>query len=205
MLFWGYLLLVALIAVVLGRVPLSPLRTHQWLLLGLGLTQVALPIALIVVGWLFALAARENRPARGRNMFNFLQILLVGFTLVALACLAYAVHQGLLLPPDMQVQGMMSNRNFVQWYADRTAGDIPEVTVWSAPLWIYKCLMLIWALWLAASLVQWLRWGWVVFRKDGGFRPKPPGTRRPRGAAPPGGATPPAASGAPDSERARVS
>jgi hypothetical protein len=105
----------------------------------------------------------------------------------------------------MQVQGMMSNRNFVQWYADRTAGDIPEITVWSAPLWLYKCIMLIWALWLAASLVQWLRWGWAAFREGGGFRAKPAGRRASRGGPPPNTAAPPGTGGAPDSERARVS
>src|SRR5687768_9968366 len=38
--------------------PNSPLGTLLWLLLGIGLTQVPLPAALLVVGWLFFVAWR---------------------------------------------------------------------------------------------------------------------------------------------------
>jgi hypothetical protein len=166
-LWWGYLVLVVFVAIALGRVPGSPLRSYQWALLGFGLAQVETALALIVVGWFFAFAYRERDRIEGVRTFYLVQVLLVMFTVVALSCLVYAVHQGLLVPPDMQVQGMLSNQNFVQWYVDRTPGQLPEVTVWSAPMWIYKSLMLIWALWLAVGLIQWLRWGWAAFRKGG--------------------------------------
>jgi hypothetical protein len=182
-LWWGYVIMVVLAGIALGRVPLSPLRSYQWALLGLGLTQVDAVIALIVVSWLFALAYRERFPVESRRLFYAFQALLVLSTVTALGCLAYAVHQGLLVPPDMQVQGMLSKHNFVQWYADRTPGDLPDVTVWTAPVWIYKALMLLWALWLAISLIQWLRWGWLVFRKGGPRRSKPP--RGPASGGPP--------------------
>ncbi|HVZ31819.1 MAG TPA: hypothetical protein VG963_05305, partial [Polyangiaceae bacterium] len=183
---WGYLVVVLLAALALGRTPRSPLRPHQWAILGLGLTQVEAPVALIVVGWLFALAYRDSVVIEERRLFNFVQVWLVLFTLVALSCLAYAVHKGLLVPPEMQVQGMLSNRNFIQWYTDRSPGAFPEVTLYSAPLWIYKAVMLLWALWLAASLVYWLRWGWTAFRKGGGFRPKPRSGPRTSGMQPAG-------------------
>jgi hypothetical protein len=128
--------------------------------------------------------------------------------------LAYAVHQGLLVSPDMQVQGMLSSHNFVQWYADRTPGDLPHVTVWTAPVWIYKALMLLWALWLAIGLIQWLRWGWAAFRKGGPRNDKAPPHKPPGGS----GSAEPSARSTPDSsppgggptdgansERARVS
>lgn len=208
-LWWGYALMVILVAIALGRAPLSPLRSHQWALLGLGLTQVHPIIALIVVGWLFALAYRERHQVAGRRLFNLIQVMLVMFTAVALCCLAYAVHQGLLVSPDMQVQGMLSNRNFVQWYADRATGKLPELTVWTAPVWIYKAMMLLWALWLAISLIQWLRWGWAAFRKGGARRRKPPPGAGPGGHAPRSGPSEETPSGDPpdsaNSERARVS
>jgi hypothetical protein len=176
-LWWGYLLLVTLLAIGLGRIPTSPLRSWQWVLLGAGLAHVETPVALVVVGWLFALSYRERDRIRDVRLFYLGQLMLIGWTVVALACLTYAVQQGLLVPPDMQVQGMLSNQNFVQWYVDRVPSALPELTVWSTPLWIYKSLMLIWALWLAASLVGWLRWGWAAFRKGGM-------TRRTAGAGP---------------------
>ncbi|MET0285309.1 MAG: hypothetical protein ABW352_12595, partial [Polyangiales bacterium] len=119
-LWWGYLALVVLVALGLGRAPYSPLRSWQWVLLGLGLAHVETAIALIVVGWLFALAYREDDRIRDVRLFYLVQVLLVIFTIVALCCLTYSVQQGLLVPPDMQVQGMLSNQNFVQWYVDRT-------------------------------------------------------------------------------------
>jgi hypothetical protein len=155
-------------------------------------------------------------------LFFLVQVMLVLSTAVALGCLAYAVHQGLLVSPDMQVQGMLSNHNFVQWYADRTPGDLPHVTLWTAPVWIYKALMLLWALWLAIGLIQWLRWGWAAFRKGGPRHDKPhkpPGgsgpagpserstsdlrsrAEEPRASTPPGGGPTDGA----NSERARVS
>ncbi len=205
-LWWGYLLLVVLIALGLGRVPNSPLRTWQWLLLGFGLARVDPAVALIVVGWFFALAYREEDRIQSVRWFYLVQVLLVIFTVVALSCLTYAVQQGLLVPPDMQVQGMLSNQNFVQWYVDRAPGSLPEITVWSAPMWIYKSLMLVWALWLAASLVQWLRWGWAAFRKGGATRRPPGGALFGRGMR--GTPVPSGASGATarstDSDRAGV-
>jgi hypothetical protein len=39
----------------LGKTVITPLRTRQWLLLGLGLTQVPAVVAVLVVGWLLAM------------------------------------------------------------------------------------------------------------------------------------------------------
>jgi len=177
-LFWGYLLVVLLIAGVLGRLGLSPLKTHQWCLLGLGLTQVEAPVALIVVGWLFALAYRERHQIENRTVFNATQVLLVALSGLALACLGYAVHRGLVVQPSMQVEGMGSTDQLLRWYADRTGGAFPDTSIWSAPLWTYKALMLLWALWLAASIIHWLRWGFAALRTGGGYRPRGPRVHR---------------------------
>lgn len=106
---------------------------------------------------------------------------------------------------------MMSHHSFLQWYADRTGGGIPEITIWNAPLWIYKGVMLLWAVWLAASLVYWLRWGWAAFRKRGTYYPpKPRGgpKRSVASARGPSAGADAGAKGSPgqsaDSERARV-
>jgi hypothetical protein len=180
-LFWGYLLVVLLFGVLLGRFSLSPLKTHQWCLLGLGLTQVEAPVALVVVGWLFALAYRERHPASHPTVFNAVQVLLVGLSVLALVCLGYAVHRGLVVQPNMQVEGMGSIDPLLRWFADRTPGAFPDVTIWSAPLWTYKALMLLWALWLAGSILRWLRWGFSALRSGGGYRARPP---RPPGGTP---------------------
>jgi hypothetical protein len=33
----------------------------------------------------------------------------------------------------------------------------------TVPLLVYRISMLLWALWLAVSLLTWLRWGWECF------------------------------------------
>jgi hypothetical protein len=43
--------------------------------------------------------------------------------------------------------------------------------VLSVPLFVYRSLMLLWALWLAWSLLKWLRWAWQCFSMGGLWHP----------------------------------
>ncbi|RMG51905.1 MAG: hypothetical protein D6717_12450, partial [Gammaproteobacteria bacterium] len=47
----------------------------------------------------------------------------------------------------------------------------------SLPLWVYRVLMLGWALWLAFALLGWLRWGWEALQQGGLWRALPPRRR----------------------------
>ena len=38
----------------------------------------------------------------------------------------------------------------------------------------YRGAMLAWALWLAVSLLRWLRWGWLSFSEGGFWKSAPP-------------------------------
>jgi hypothetical protein len=58
-LLWAYVLLVLAAAAVLGRLPKNPLRRAEWWLLGLGLTQVPVAVALLIASWFFAIALRR--------------------------------------------------------------------------------------------------------------------------------------------------
>ncbi|MBK1730946.1 hypothetical protein CKO41_03840 [Thiococcus pfennigii] len=163
-LFWGLLIVLALAAVVLARSPLTPLGFASWLLLGVGLSQAGVWVAALVTLWLFALGLRrrlgEETPSR---WFNLAQIGLVLLTVVALSALIAAVQQGLLGDPAMQVAGNGSSATQLNWYLDRQGAQTEPVTVFSAPIWVYRALMLAWALWLAWRLLDWLRWGWQGF------------------------------------------
>ncbi len=59
--FWVILTLAVLIALLLGGVASSPLNRFEWVLLAIGLTQIHVAAALIVVVWLFA-SLGEARP-----------------------------------------------------------------------------------------------------------------------------------------------
>jgi hypothetical protein len=169
-LFWGHLVLILLLAPVLGRLPRSPLRTWQWALLGLGLTQVPLPVAGIVFGWFFIMAFQDVRRPQSPFWFNARQLLLLTFTFVFLGCLFAAVYDSLLETPNMEVAGSGSSERLLHWYVDRAAGALPEVWVLDVSLWVWRGVMLLWALWLAHSLVRWLQWAWQRFSSAGVWR-----------------------------------
>lgn len=170
-LFWGTLIVVALAAVVLGRMRIAPVPTWQWLLLGVGLTQSSVLGAVTVVGWLLALGLRARLPADlPRWQFNLAQFALAALTLVALGVLFDAITQGLLGEPSMQIAGNGSTATDLQWFVDRAPMAYPQAWVWSVSIWWYRALMLAWALWLAFSLLGWLRWGWRHYARDGVWR-----------------------------------
>ncbi len=183
-LFWSYLVVIAALAVGLGRAAATPLRTWQWLLLGVGLSQVPVAAAAVVVGWLLALAARRARGAAIRSVeaFNLGQIGLVLWTAVALVVLFWSIREGLLGTPDMQIAGNGSSRSALRWFADRGGERLPSAWVVSVPLFVYRAAMLAWALWLAVSLLRWLRWGWVCVTEGGFWRRTP--VIKPAGKAP---------------------
>jgi len=171
-LFWSQLPLLLLIAAALGRVRTTPLRARHWLLLGIGLTQVPIAAALIVVGWLFAVGWRRERGADlSTSSFDLVQVLLIAWTLVALGTLFFAIQQGLLGEPRMQIAGNGSSLAVLRWYQDRSAAILPRPWVISVPLLAYRLLMLAWALWIAAALLGWLRWAWECFATGGSWRP----------------------------------
>ena len=171
-LFWSYVIVVVLVALGLGRIDITPLRTHHWLLLALGLTQVPAPVAVFIVGWLLALAYRCHKKMPANALaFNLIQLVLAVATLAALIGLYTAIERGLLGIPDMQIAGNHSTRLQLNWTQDRIDGILPTPWVVSLPLWTYRGFMLAWSLWLAFSLVMWLRWGWGCFSKDHLWKP----------------------------------
>ena len=182
-LFWGVLLVVVLVAVGLGRVPLTPLKARHWVLLGIGLSPVSIGIALLIVGWLLALGWRRSFTAPDKKiLFNSVQVGLALWTVAALLALVYAIKQGLLGLPDMQIAGNGSSAYHLQWYQDRIENILPQPWVISVPILFYRLAMLAWALWLAFALLHWLRWGWESYRAQGlwqgSMRIKPAGGRK---------------------------
>ncbi|MCB1639226.1 MAG: hypothetical protein KDI15_10300, partial [Thiothrix sp.] len=144
-LFWGVLLALAVLAFLLGRSGLTPLKGWQWLLLAVGLSQTATSLMIVVAAWLMAISWREKQQLQWREwQFNLMQITLAGLTLVALLILMGAVANGLLGQPDMQIAGNDSSAYVLNWYQDRTGAVLPRPDLVSAPLWIYRVLMLAW-------------------------------------------------------------
>lgn len=167
-LYWPELAVLVLFAWLLGRIDWTPLRTRHWLLLGLGFSTFNWPVLAIVVSWLLAAGAREQWRARiPWWRYNTTQVLFALFTVVALLSIVVSLPGGLLGTPDMHVTGNGSGGNSLVWFADRSDAALPVATAWTAPIWIYKVLILAWALWLSFALLRWLPWVWQTFAREG--------------------------------------
>ena len=171
--FWPLLAVLLLAAVILGRVKLTPLGWGSWFLLGLGLIQLHLAAALIVVGWLLFLGLRRTRAPSGVFRFNAAQVGLAIWTLLALILIYLGIKSGLLQNPDMLIAGGGSYGQRLAWFTDRAQGVWPEAGVLSVSVWYYKALMLAWSLWLAVSLIKWLKWGWNAFSSQALWKVRP--------------------------------
>jgi hypothetical protein len=167
-LFWSYLVVIIFAAVGLGRVSWTPLKVRHWLLLGLGLTQAHPLVAIMIVGWLLALGLRRKHLfTEGWLYFDLTQAVIAAWTVAALIGLYLCIQKGLLGIPNMQISGNGSSDFWFQWTQDRISSAMPQPWVLSLPLFVYRILMLLWALWLANSLLRWLRWGWSCFSEGG--------------------------------------
>ena len=58
----------------------------------------------------------------------------------------------------------------LNWFADRSTETLPQASALSLPLWVYKVLMLAWALWLANAVIGWLREAYTAWTRDGYWR-----------------------------------
>ena len=167
-LYWSELAVLVIVALILGRIDLTPLQTRHWLLLGLGLSTYSWPVLGLVAVWLVTCGARKRWHGDLPNeLFNGVQVVIALVTLAALAALVTTLPLGLLGVPDMHVTGADSQANSLKWFASHSESVLPVASAWSVPLWIYKVLILAWALWLSFALLRWLPWVWQCFSVDG--------------------------------------
>jgi len=166
-LYWTYVIIVVLGAILLGQISWTPLRTWHWMLLLLGLTQVNVVSLLVLVIWILVLAIRKKRILPQPSYFNLFQVGVAFMTFIAMLILITAIKQGLLGIPDMQISGNGSTDIMLNWFIDRIDGVMPQPWVLSLPMIVFRILMLLWSLWMAIYLISWLKWGWGCFSEGG--------------------------------------
>lgn len=173
-LYWGELAVMIAIAWALARLRRTKLRFRDWLLLGLGFSTSSWLALIVFATWLFAFDWRarcETKEPWWR--FDLVQIALVVLTCVALVALVSTIQLGLLGAPDMHIAGNGSDAAQLRWFADRSADALPQASAYSLPVWVYKVLMLAWALWLANALIAWLREAWLAWTRGGYWQSRP--------------------------------
>ncbi|MDF1824247.1 MAG: hypothetical protein P1U68_06375 [Verrucomicrobiales bacterium] len=171
--FWGVLVFAILAAFVLSRVPTSPLRMHEWLLLCLGLTQIPVFLSVVVVAWLFFVQWRGSPGFQQLPpwSFNLCAGILIFLTMLSVGIFFGVASSGLLGDPQMYVAGNGSTASYLQWFSERSGAELPQPGYWSVSIWWFRLAMLLWALWLAAALVRWLRMAWRNSAENGHFKP----------------------------------
>lgn len=167
-LMWGILLVVILLAIALGRAKLTPLKPHEWVILSLGVCTLNFLTFVVAAVWLIVLQQRgQLTHISSARKFKFLQVGLFLLSAIALGLLITTIPEGLLGSPDMRVAGNNSNDGFLRWYQDHSDAAFPTAWVISLPLWCYKVAILLWSLWLASSLMKWIRWSWQQLSHHG--------------------------------------
>ena len=160
-LFWSVVLIILLVAFGLGKTGMTPLKFHQWFLLGIGMSQSNIAASVLVVGWLIILELRHKaKPDMDKTTFNMMQIGIAALTIFAISSLIMAIIQGLLGHPDMNIIGNQSNSRLLKWYQDHSSNVIPQAWIISIPMLYYRLAMLTWAMWISFSLINLLKWGW---------------------------------------------
>ncbi len=177
-LFWGVLVVIVAVAWGLGRLHLTPLSAVSWVMLGLGIAQMSLLGMALVVGWFLVMEGRRRfgPGVVSRRWFITLQIVVALWGVLAAGVLLETVRVGLLGYPDLMVLGNGSDASHLHWYADRFSAGTAQAWVLSMPVFVYRIAMLLWALWLSASMLRWVKWAWACFSAGGYWRdnPQPP-------------------------------
>ena len=173
-LYWATLIVILLISLALAKSGRTALGFGAWALLGLGLTGFGWQAFMLVALWFLALQWRMQHGSALRDWPpRLMQIALAGLSIAALICIIGGAMNGLLDDLDMQVVGNGSSATSLRWFADQAPGLLPSAGAITLPSWIYKALMLAWALWLAFALLRWLRYAWLAFGTGGFWRPMP--------------------------------
>jgi hypothetical protein len=173
-LYWGELAVLLLVAWGLSRLRWTPLPLRDWLLLGIGFSTFSWLLLAFVVAWLFAMAWRERQGAaasESRLVFDAGQVALVLLTIAAVVSLLAAIPKGLLGTPDMHIVAPGYGSSALQWFADQSSDALPVAGAFSVPMWVYRAVMLAWALWLALSVLRWMKWALKAWTKGGWWRP----------------------------------
>lgn len=170
---WSVVLGMALLAAVMAKAMPTPLGFTGWLVLALGFTQ-ADPVAFVLVaGWLFLLQWRATKAETLSNLkFNVTQIGIVLTSTFVIGAIFSVVKVGLLGTPEVYIEGNGSTPHMLQWFED-TGINTPEAAgIYTLPMWVFRGVMMAWALWTALWLMRTFKWAWQNFTAGGYWRKK---------------------------------
>lgn len=171
-LYWGELLVMLLLAYAFSRLAGTSIKLHEWILLGVGFSTVSWFALFVFALWLYAIDWRKRlKPAGWYWKFDLIQLGLLMLTLFALIALFVALNTGLIGHPDLHVISRGYGANDLKWFDDLSDTLLPQGHAWTLPIWLYRTLMLAWALWMSWSLVRWGKAALSAFLHEGAWQP----------------------------------
>ncbi|VAW45462.1 hypothetical protein MNBD_GAMMA02-615 [hydrothermal vent metagenome] len=166
-LYWGELLVFAVLAFFLARVRYSPLKFWQWLALGCAFGTFSWLAFSVVAGWLFFVGWKQSFTGfESRAKSILLQWFSLFFTVTTIGVLIATVAYGLLSYPDMGVAGQNASASKLYWYLDSGFDLLPNITLLSVHLWWYKLLILLWSIWVSFAVLSWLKKLFMSLNKE---------------------------------------
>lgn len=166
-LFWGYLILVIAGAVLLGMYAPVPLKTRDWIFLGIGLAPLGPGSIIFAVMWFMAISFRDKKQPEKKLLFRLMQISLIVSTFIMAGIIYSSIKNGLLGIPNMQISGNGSNAMLLKWTLDKSGEILPCPSALMFSIYIFRLLMFAWAAWLALRITEWAKWAYAALRQGG--------------------------------------
>lgn len=180
-LYWSQLAVLLALAWVLSRWPGRWLTWSAAFALAVGLSTFAAWAFVLLMAWQGWVRSRAagHVPQR-RWAFNLSQLALAGFSAVVLLAVVVALAHGLWgAQPDMRLRAPPGLGLFEWWLDVAPAGPLKGPAVWTAPMWLYRAVLFVWALWFARWLISALREAFAAWVSGGHWRGRPPPAENP--------------------------
>ncbi len=166
---WPLVILSIVAAFILARRQALPLKTYEWVILLLGLTQGHIIATGFILIWFFWIACKphvriQNLPSL---LYNGNQVIIAAGACIVVLIFLYILYSSL-----QGLPGQHGYDNELKWY--QAVGDssiLPSTGFYSIPMWGYRGLMLFWAIWLTFASLRWLKWGWSLLQQGQLLRP----------------------------------
>lgn len=159
---WGLLFVIIFLAVAFKKFFKAPFfpSTIGWVgLLAPLVTLSAFAVSIIVL-FIVTLEFKFRKfssvlPEKIEKMkyWNLYQFLLLGLAFASFNYFLSGVYQGLLGTPDMMVRSFEPSKGVFYFFVDKVDKGFFDAQVISIPLWWWRILILIWALWISRALV----------------------------------------------------
>ncbi len=171
LLYWGKLIVLLLLALVMGQYFNTMIKTPSWILLYLGMSLSSPWFILWITGFFVLIGLYKNYlPKEKPWLYNLGQILMIGAFASSILILISIIYDGFFSSIKMPILGNNSSARVLNWYVDRNQGQFPQGNIFWLNIWWFKSLMMLWALWFSHSLTKWLPKIWTEFQQNGIFQ-----------------------------------